>query len=433
MLKELIVSNYRSFVNEAFFTMEAAPKKEISEYCDTHVVSMNHNRLLKMSSIYGPNGGGKSNLLGALLLLRSVALGEEIAKRADNESWSSLFLDDDVIRIKASFVTERWELAYSLSFALARLDCDETMRFERLGRSGGLWAPRIVEETLDARKAGESAFSSVYVRDEGGRVESKGLAALDLVAHGRPVSPKQSFLMLVSGNFADIEATGEFGEAIACLFALRKQVESIVRLVGNPPDPYLKTEAAAQAIEAQEKAIVALLRAAGIALDGVRVQKDKIYGNTVFLIRKTEDKEYALDLLEESTGTQRLFSIALRLLSRAQEDRIYLADDLDSALHPRLIRNLLSFFLSREKSRAQLIFNSHDVLNMEPGLFRRDEIWFAYKDENASTCLTPLSSLTNYKGERIRKDAQYGKQYIEGKYVGDPFIQKGLGGWKDEV
>ena len=31
MLKELIVSNYRSFVNEAFFTMEAAPKKEISE------------------------------------------------------------------------------------------------------------------------------------------------------------------------------------------------------------------------------------------------------------------------------------------------------------------------------------------------------------------------------------------------------------------
>ena len=88
MLKELIVSNYRSFMNEAFFTMEAAPKKEISEYCDTHVVSMNHNRLLKMSSIYGPNGGGKSNLLGALLLLRSVTLGEEIAKRADNESWS---------------------------------------------------------------------------------------------------------------------------------------------------------------------------------------------------------------------------------------------------------------------------------------------------------------------------------------------------------
>ena len=63
---------------------------------------------------------------------------------------------------------------------------------------------------------------------------------------------------------------------------------------------------------------------------------------------------------------------------------------------------------------------------MNKELFRRDEIWFAYRDQTYSSCLIPLSNIVNYKGEQIRNDASYNKQYLEGKYGADPFITKGL-------
>ena len=63
---------------------------------------------------------------------------------------------------------------------------------------------------------------------------------------------------------------------------------------------------------------------------------------------------------------------------------------------------------------------------MNNKLFRRDEIWFAYRDEDYATKYLPLSNIVNYKGEMIRKDAVYGKQYLEGRFGADPFIRKGL-------
>jgi len=55
-----------------------------------------------------------------------------------------------------------------------------------------------------------------------------------------------------------------------------------------------------------------------------------------------------------------------------------------------------------KKLYAQLIFTSHDLSTMSSEMFRRDEIWFVAKG--------------NEKGESIRKDAKFDKQYLEDKY-----------------
>ena len=65
MLKEFRVSNFKSIQKEQVFTMEACPKSVVSEYPE-HVIEVGEERLLKVTSIYGPNGGGKSNLFKAL-------------------------------------------------------------------------------------------------------------------------------------------------------------------------------------------------------------------------------------------------------------------------------------------------------------------------------------------------------------------------------
>ena len=58
-------------------------------------------------------------------------------------------------------------------------------------------------------------------------------------------------------------------------------------------------------------------------------------------------------------------------------------------------------------------------------LFRRDEIWFITKENEFKSELFALTDIVNYKGEKVRKDAVYSKQGLEGRYGADPFITQG--------
>lgn len=73
---------------------------------------------------------------------------------------------------------------------------------------------------------------------------------------------------------------------------------------------------------------------------------------------------------------------------------------------------------------AQLIFTSHDLSTMNGSLFRRDEIWFVAKGNGQNSKLYSLVEFKNDKGESVRKDAKYDKQYLESKYGADPYLRK---------
>ena len=151
----------------------------------------------------------------------------------------------------------------------------------------------------------------------------------------------------------------------------------------------------------------------------------------LYIERKTKDNGTILiPFINESSGTIKAINIIFDVLS-AKNNCVFIADDFDAYLHPKLLRAIVELFASESNKTRQLIFNSHDIINMSNKLFRRDEIWFAYRDEDYSTQYVPLSNIVNYKGEMIRKDAVYSKQYLEGRFGADPFIKKGLS-WCDE-
>jgi len=72
---------------------------------------------------------------------------------------------------------------------------------------------------------------------------------------------------------------------------------------------------------------------------------------------------------------------------------------------------------------AQLLFTSHDLTTMKNDLFRRDEIWFTTKNKNDASELYSLIELRDEKGELIRKNARFDKQYFAGRYGADPYLQ----------
>ena len=66
MLCQFTVKNYKSIRDEVTFDMQVAA---ISEHEDKVIRDIDGEEFLPVSALYGPNGGGKSNVLKALQTL----------------------------------------------------------------------------------------------------------------------------------------------------------------------------------------------------------------------------------------------------------------------------------------------------------------------------------------------------------------------------
>ncbi len=71
MLCQFSFQNFRSYKSETTFDFQATA---IPEFADTLISGNKAGDLLPVGVIYGPNGGGKSNLLNALAYLITVVV-----------------------------------------------------------------------------------------------------------------------------------------------------------------------------------------------------------------------------------------------------------------------------------------------------------------------------------------------------------------------
>ena len=82
MLCQFSVKNYKSIKDETTFDMQAAA---ISEHDDRVIKDEDGELYLPVSALYGPNGGGKSNVLEALYMLTARILRPIYAAGAGEE------------------------------------------------------------------------------------------------------------------------------------------------------------------------------------------------------------------------------------------------------------------------------------------------------------------------------------------------------------
>ena len=113
-----------------------------------------------------------------------------------------------------------------------------------------------------------------------------------------------------------------------------------------------------------------------------------------------------------------MFALAGPLLDVLESGAVFIIDELNSSLHPKLVRHLILYFNNPKinKNGAQLIFTTHDTSILDQELFRRDQIWFVEKDKHNATRLYPLTDF------HPRKDEVLDKGYLQGRYGAVPFL-----------
>ena len=135
--------------------------------------------------------------------------------------------------------------------------------------------------------------------------------------------------------------------------------------------------------------------------------------------------EAELILTKESSGTKKLFSLLPLIVSALTEGKTLIVDELDSKLHPLLLKYIINLFsdMNINRNKAQLIFTSHDLSTMNSEVFRRDEMWFVAKGTDQNSQFYSLVEFKNDKGASVRKDAKFDKQYLEDKYSAIPSLK----------
>lgn len=423
MLKEILIKNFMSFKDETIFTMEADSER-VSEH-PSHVVLIGNNKLLKVASFYGPNGGGKTNLLKALNLLAIVQQGG--ALNMDNVDYSCIYSNSKEIEQTVFFVDEKYEIGYKLvtvpeqnasesPFEIVSGDIKDKIRIN-------FTAFKIEKEEIIFRENGEDTFSSLIERLANGSIKTSYFDGL-ITSKDFKLAKTKSVLRYFYDTFANRD--NELQKDLDVIKHLMKQIRLVINLERQRPTKYNL-----QLIKNNTNQLVKLLNEVDIRINSIKIYERKT--NPVYFVREINQGDgivsKEIPLTMESKGTQKIFNLFLSILENINDGGIFICDDMNAFLHPKLYRAIVKMFQENE-SLSQLIFNSHDILNMDNELFRRDEIWFAYRDEEYGTKLVPLSNIVNYKGEQIRKDAKYYKQYLEGKYGADPFIKRGLS-WND--
>jgi uncharacterized protein len=191
--------------------------------------------------------------------------------------------------------------------------------------------------------------------------------------------------------------------------------------------------------KSEERRIVGLLNAADIGIKSITTKTTKAQGFSVDFatgVSKMEEMEVTqpsfihsaggvsaeFDLVDESQGTQKLYSLAAPLFDILEAGKVLVIDELDRSLHPLLVRQIISAFSdpAQNCNGAQLLFTTHDTTQLDYTLLRRDQIFFVEKGSDDASVVVPLLEFSPRKGEALEKG------YLSGRYGGVPILASHL-------
>lgn len=404
MLSQFTVKNYKSIRDAMTFDMQATA---ISEHEDQVIRTGDGESFLPVSVIYGPNGGGKSNVLEALHTLNSKVLRPLCAtcEKTDCE-YKARKIPVEPFAFSENTVHEPTE--FELFFRTKTAEYRYILHIKE---------EQIVYESLDRMKMETGRRSALLVREKNG-VELKG--AIGKLKISEDLSPTLPLLSYLGITYRKNEIVGEvlnwFEEAVDFL---------------NYGNPYQELRMAIAKSEEVKTLVLDMIQEMDLDIDDFRVEEkdDHIEVYTKHIV---DGYDQELSLVDESSGTQKVFGLLPFIAKSLVFGTTLIIDELDAKIHPLLLKHIIMLFTDMNSNRkgAQLIFTSHDLSTMNSEVFRRDEIWFVAKGHSQNSKLYSLVEFKNSKGESVRKDAKFDKQYLEGKYGADPYLRKIID-WSD--
>lgn len=416
MLIQFNFKNYKSFREEASLDMSAT---KISEH-QAHVIDAANDKLLKVGAIYGANAAGKSNVYDAFEYMTYYVLnsfkfgGENDTKQKSEEAYTKV----------TPFLFNKTSKNEPSTFEVFFIDNNDTgCKSYQYGFS--ISSEEVLEEWLFSKAKTAKEYKTVFYRKKGEPIDyfgiKKGSENIDISLE------KETLIVSLGAKLK-----------IAKLKMVRDWfMKNEVVNFGDPVENFLRSRALPYNFVDDnnvQKNVIKYFASFDEAIQDFKVEKevggpdnrDDINVKIEALHKMSDSDELAsLNFFDESSGTLKMFALYPSIQDALENGSILFVDELNSRLHPLLVRNIILTFVNPEinKNNAQLIFTTHDIWQLSNDLLRRDEIWFVEKGADGASDLYSLADFVDEEGSKIRKDEVYAKNYLAGKYGAIPKLK----------
>ena len=404
MLIRFSFKNFKSFKDENCLDMEATSLKE-HEY---NVAKTDSTEILKVSAIYGANASGKTNVLQAFSYMKKRILVSDDSKvnsPMDEENIYSFMINDNPISLEVEILAKNNKI-YKYGFDILK--------------------DKIISEWLYEKRINK--FYQIFERNNNNVQIMKVKNKLFDLAN---IDDKSLFLK----SFRAIDKSNEDFNSVYEWFMNSNYLD-----LGDPKfEDALNKRISLRIVEDEKyrSELLAFIKTFDATIDSINVSPDSLeeIKNTngvvkVELVHNCKDGKKALPISLESNGTMKMFHLFDFFMDALKNGMVLFVDELDAKLHPLLTRYIINLFHNSDtnKGNGQLIYSTHDTVNLNKETFRRDEIWFAEKDKDG---ISEIYALSDYileddknAGKKVRNDATYNKDYLTGRYGAIPVLEE---------
>ncbi|SEW15736.1 ATPase/GTPase, AAA15 family [Chitinophaga sp. YR573] len=423
MIIDFSIKNFRTIKDKITLSFEPENSENLAHY---YIIEpMPGLKLLKLGLIYGSNGSGKSTILKGLEFLRRLVMNP-LQQKHDKLDFSPFLFDQQTPKEKSSFelnfVHNNTKYTYQIDFTR------DAILYEKLE----FYSPKkslVYERNTDVEK-------QLSIIKFGGKIKVKKVAESTLEANTLwNTTVLSGFLKtnIDSGELRNV--TDWFHSVLTPIITPTSDISE-----------YITSELESQKIN--KKNILQFLRKADFKISDISFEKhtnqvDKNIREVMLFFSKQQQidldpkkleeldnveltelffqhsvkngdniSKYTLPFREESEGTKRYFEFSGLLDIILNEQSVLAIDELESSLHPDLLKHFLLLFLVNVKT-TQLIATTHyRELLLERDILRDDVIWFTEKKENGSV---DLYSLSDFDSTIVRDTTSIFNAYRSGK------------------
>lgn len=388
MIIEIRAKNCFAFEDEIVFSMKADMR---NKKFATNVHKENNFNVLKTVGIYGPNNTGKTCLIKCIRTIKEVFLNKK------NRLMPNIFTENSICELGVTFMASRKKYSYDFKY--------DTEKEEYIYESFS----EIFKDQYNNEKEvcwlKKDIISEIYeCIDED-------------VQNMIPVVSKNNLLCYV----IDTSKFEYLSKMKQILVGFAKKID-IINMNNIPMQHTI--ELMKNKNQSQDK-VVEFIKNADLYMDNFEfVDMDKIRLEATEDDEKPEEKvldipENIIDqirlvstyrgvhvpsMLFDSTGTKKIAAIASYVIEALEQGRILIVDELDSSIHFKLTRAIVSMFNNELNTNAQMIFTVHDINLMDcKRIFRKEQIWFVHKDEGG-VYVYSLADFTAKQGVRDTTD-----------------------------
>lgn len=440
MLVNFIFSNYRSYLKENIFSLQAT-YDSLYENSNTFSVSesllgKDENRLLKSAVLFGPNASGKSNFLKAFQYMQMALNASRQSKKGmfavDLEQYLYLRTSNQpVSKFQVDFIIN--EIYYEYSFTIQK----NKILSERLDKRAKNNTSRLSKICTLFNRVNNEIIDGVYKNDLTDIVEIRDEVLL--VSVGKDMKTK--FIEDFNNVYyffetAETEIDGVFNEEH--LKFLQENKDLALKILKESDIGLSDIEVLDEKLDVNEKEfdlnkldilhkLAAQKNLTGMLI-GQNLKNKEFHLFDIITKFNIYDENYNIVDTYNTTifgnhgfnsqGTEKLLKIIGVILSTLNSGGTLFIDEADANLHYYVAKFIIDLFNSPyNKKNAQLIIVAHNPLIMETTL-RKDQIYFVEKEKFGESNIFSLAEFKN-----VRKEHSIYKRYLAGYYKAIPSIK----------